>query len=243
MTRPLACCSYLLCGLTVVSLNGDPIVGAQSGGRPEVPLSVVSVSPDPTTDKVTFTLRNDSDKPVTAWHVRYVDAAGTTEAGGFGVDAFNSYAAGNSNRRGPVYFMEPRSTVSATIDLPRGVDNVVITPVLAVWADKTFTGSTSEAEQIFARRAAMRDAWNVAVVELEAATKAAGMTPAGLRRAIEALETASATNQSGVLRNVRLTLSHALDEVTDGRASAPTRLASLVQHARDNLARATAHSR
>ena len=93
------------------------------------------------------------------------------------------------------------------------------------------------------RRAAVRDAWNIAVVELETATRVAGMTPAAMRQAISALDTANAASQSSVLRNLRSTLSRGLDEVSAGRVSAAARLDSLLQHARDNLATATAHAR
>jgi hypothetical protein len=127
--------------------------------------------------------------------------------------------------------------------LPDEVDNIVITPVLAVWADRSFAGGEKEAEFVFMRRRASRDAWATVVEELEAAVKGVGMSPAAFKQALARVDSANTTTQSAVLQNMRSTLSKSLDDVEQGRASAASRLAAILQHARDNLAAAAAHSR
>lgn len=93
------------------------------------------------------------------------------------------------------------------------------------------------------RRAASRDAWATVVSEIEAATKSAGTSEAALQQALSRLDRANTKTDSAELRNMRSTLSSAVDEVEHGRASASVRLAGLLQHARDNLAVAARHSR
>lgn len=130
VTRTLGSITLALCAL---GARGSSVTVAQPSVPPVVPLAVVSVWPE-AARKVTFTLRNDSDKVVTAWHVRYVDAAGSEKSGGLGRDAYAGYERARSRARSkPTHHIDPRGTTTATINLPDAVDDVVITPVLVVW--------------------------------------------------------------------------------------------------------------
>lgn len=68
--RTLTAIGLVLSALVGHGSNTAYLRGVQSMETTGIPLTVVDTSPDPTAGKVTFTLRNDSDKVVTAWHVR-----------------------------------------------------------------------------------------------------------------------------------------------------------------------------
>jgi hypothetical protein len=248
---PIALCIGLV-ALSIWGGNGTAATLA-AGHRPsgfngsqqrsDIPIRVVSVQPDPSTHKVTFTLQNVGDKAITAWDVVIVFGEGSVaKKGGLGVDAYRSFAGVAVTRN----YMLPGALVTATADIPEGADAatpVVAVPTAAVYADKSFVGDDQFVEMVFNRRAQDRDSWLAVVNDFEAAA-ANGVSLQALEAVRERMDAALSQKPNDAIRRtmMRPNVEAAIAAVRRGESPA-TRFKLLLDEARSNLAAATAHVR
>jgi hypothetical protein len=220
-------------------LVGSPLAATGQTQSERVPITVISTSAS--AGKVTFLLRNDGRKPITAWQVRIQSSTPSEQTAGYGVDAYRAYAGLTSRSN---LSITPGAIVTATAQLSNGADDALIVPIAAVFADKTFAGDRTEAEIVFQRRREQRLAWAAVVAELETASRAPTIGLATLQDAVARIDAVQAPESaSSIPRLVRTNLTISAGDVQLGRATAPARLASILQHARRNLAVATQHSK
>lgn len=237
----LALLTFVVAFFRVVSTSSPQAPAIQNA---VVPISVVSVQWDPNEQLVSFTLRNDTDKTITAWDVQIRSGPNSSGASsGHGVDSYSS-AAGVLPEG---YHIPPRGTVVKTArlgSLPDGSTAVEITPLAAIFDDKSIAGDSRFADDVFARRARDRDAWQEVLAILEQARNTDGPGEEVLRLALSRVDDSLRRHgKDFVITTTRTNLRLALEDVQKGRDSPGPRLDALADQARRSVAAAVAHSR
>lgn len=209
----------------------------------EIPISILSASMGSRPDEVVFVVQNVGIKDITAWEVRIeVGTPPETKTGGYETDSYRPFA-------GVVpcgTHIAPGGTRTIIAKLPVGSEALspilVVTPTAAVFADKSYAGDEKFATFVFERRAAERAAWLEVVAHLERAEQEPAGLP-GLEAALTQVNSSILRNGDDIVRKtIRANLSVAIRDVREGRASAASKIRSLLDDARRNLAAATIHS-
>ncbi len=218
-------------------------VGAR-GQNSVVPISVSSATWNPNEETVTFSLRNDSAKTITAWDVQIrllPDGSGSL---GHGAD---SYVTAAGLLPGG-YHILPGGSVTRTVKLAASLSaisaGVEVTPTAAIFFDKSIVGDQAFADVVFQRRDRDRLAWQEVVIALEQAVTEKGPNMEALRFALSRIDASLVGIEPDSVRGTaRTNLALAISDVQVGRDSAQSRLDSLKTEARKRLVAATTHSR
>ena len=216
------------------------------GQSASVPITVVSTKWNPVDHTIEYTLRNDSQKTITAWHVRVTyDDQPVGAPSGHGVDAYRS-AEGVLGSTVPKMHIPSGTTVTATIRLSeeaasRGFVQATITPESAIFNDLSFVGDARDAAFTFERRAKERDSWRAVVALFERARADEGPSIEGLKAAYAGMD--GLVTEPHIKQLVRTNLKLRIDGAESGMEDAARGFDYwMLDNARRELAAATRHT-